>query len=72
MVGYDLNVLENTGKLIKGSSILENDILNIHRMVTKDTLDNPGDCGVYRNRYVIVANRLTGEILFRPSKNKDA
>jgi len=66
-----LNVLENIGKLIKGSSILDKDILNIHRLVTKDTLDNPGDCGVYRKRYVVVANRLTREVLFRPPKNED-
>ncbi len=66
-----LNILENIGKLIKGSSILEKDILNIHRMVTKGTLDNPDDCGVYRNRYVVVANRLTGEVFFRPPKNED-
>ncbi len=66
-----LNVLENIGKLMKGGSIVEKDILNIHRMVTKDTLDNPDDCGVYRRRYVVVANRLTGEVFFRPPKNKD-
>ncbi|MDI6736345.1 MAG: Fic family protein [bacterium] len=66
-----LNVLENIGKLIKGNSILEKDILNIHRMVTKDTLDGPDDCGVYRDRYVVVANRFTGEIFFRPPQNED-
>jgi len=66
-----LNVLENIGKLIKGNSIHEKDILDIHSMVTKDTLDNPGDCGVYRNRYVVVANRLTGEVFFKPPKNED-
>ena len=59
-----LNVLENIGKLIKGDSIHEKDILDIHRMVTEDTLDNPEDSGVYRNRYVVVANRLTGEVFF--------
>ncbi|MFQ5835979.1 MAG: Fic family protein [bacterium] len=66
-----LNVLENIEKLTKGSSILEQDILKIHRMVTKDTLDNPDDCGVYRTRYVVVANRFTGEVFFRPPKNED-
>lgn len=66
-----LNVLENIGKLTKENSILEQDILNTHRMITKDTLDNPDDCGVYRNRYVVVANRLTGEVFFRPPKNED-
>jgi len=66
-----LSVLENIGKLAKRESIFEKDILKIHRMVTKDTLDNPDDCGVYRNRYVIVGNRLTGEVFFRPPKNED-
>ena len=66
-----LNVLENIGNIIKGSSISGQDVLNIHRMVAKDTLDNPDDCGVYRNRYVVVANRLTGKVFFRPPKNED-
>lgn len=66
-----LSVLENIGKLAKRESIFEKDILKIHRMVTKNTLDNPDDCGVYRNRYVIVGNRLTGEVFFRPPKNED-
>ncbi|MBI4685112.1 MAG: Fic family protein [Nitrospirae bacterium] len=40
-------------------------------MVTRDTLENPSDCGVYRNRYVIVGNRLTEEVFFRPPSNED-
>jgi len=66
-----LNALENIGKLIKGNSIHEKDILDIHQRVTKDTLDSPDDCGVYRNRYVVVGNRFTGEVFFRPPKNED-
>jgi len=66
-----LNVLNNIDNLTKGNSICENDILNIHRLVTKDTLDNPDDCGAYRNRYVVVGNRFTGEVFFRPPQNKD-
>ena len=66
-----LNVLENIGNVIKGSSISGQDVLNVHRMVAKDTLDNPDDCGVYRNRYIVVANRLTGKVFFRPPKNED-
>lgn len=66
-----LNVLENMGKLMERSCIEEKDILNIHSMVTKDTLDNSDDCGVYRNRYVVVANRVTGEVFFRPPRNED-
>ena len=66
-----LNVLKNMEKLVKGSSLRSKDILRIYRMVTKNTLDNPDDCGVYRGRYVVVGNPLTGEIFFRPPKNKD-
>jgi Fic family protein len=66
-----LNVLENIEVLMKSSSLREQDILSIHRMVTEDTLDSPDDCGAYRNRYVVVANRLTGQVIFRPPKNED-
>lgn len=66
-----LNVLNNIDKFTKGNSICEKDILNIHRLVTKDTLDNPDDCGVYRNHYVVVGNRFTGKVFFRPPQNKD-
>ena len=64
-----LDVLKNIKNLIKDNFITEKDILNIHRMVTKNTLDNPTDSGFYRNRYVVVANRFTGEIFFRPPQN---
>jgi Fic family protein len=40
-------------------------------MVTKNTLDNPADSGVYRNRYVVVGNRFTGEIFFKPPPNQE-
>ncbi|MDO9575695.1 MAG: Fic family protein [bacterium] len=66
-----LGVLEKIGELVKEDSINEKDILNIHRILTKGTLDNPLDCGVYRNRYVVVANRLTGEVFFRPPQNEE-
>lgn len=65
-----LKVLQDMGKLTQKDSLLEEDILNIHRRLTQDTLDNPSDCGVYRKRYVVVANRFTGEVLFRPPKNE--
>ena len=66
-----LDVLKNIKNLIKDKFITEKDILNIHRMVTKNTLDNPEDCGVYRNRYVVVGNRFTGEVFFRPPQNQE-
>ncbi len=39
--------------------------------MTQETLENPSDCGIYRKRYVVVANRLTGEVFFRPPSNED-
>lgn len=66
-----LNVLEGLGKLTDGKQITEKNILNIHKMVTKDTLENSADCGIYRNRYVVVANRITREVIFRPPANED-
>ncbi len=66
-----LKVLQSIDNLTDGKKIIEKDILRIHKMVTKDTLEKPSDCGVYRNRYVIVGNRLTGEVIFRPPSNED-
>ncbi|MBI3377683.1 MAG: Fic family protein [Nitrospirae bacterium] len=66
-----LKVLQAIDKLTDGKKITEKDILKIHKMVTRDTLENPSDCGVYRSRYVIVGNRLTGEVFFRPPSNED-
>jgi Fic family protein len=66
-----LSVLENIDGLTDGKKITEKDILHIHKQLIQETLENPSDCGVYRNRYVVVANRLTGEIIFSPPKNED-
>ncbi len=65
-----LRVLEKIEKLTNGKTIQEKDIFNIHKMLTQDTLENSSDCGVYRDRYVIVGNRLTGEVFFRPPVNE--
>jgi len=64
-----LNVLENIDKLTDGKRITEKDILSIHKMLTQEAMENPSDCGAYRNRYVVVANRLTGDVFFRPPSN---
>ncbi len=66
-----LNVLEKLDELIKNNQIKISDILKIHKMVTKNTLENSDDCGKFRNRYVIVENRRTGEVIFYPPKNKE-
>lgn len=66
-----LNVLENIDKLSEDKKITEKSLLKIHKMLTEGTLEIPSDCGAYRRRYVVVANRLTGEVIFRPPKNKE-
>ncbi|MHB1346237.1 MAG: Fic family protein [Candidatus Humimicrobiaceae bacterium] len=66
-----LSVLENIGKLSGSNKIIENDILSIHCMITKETLENDSDCGRYRNRYVVIGNRFTQEIIFRPPENNE-
>jgi len=66
-----LSVLENIDKLTNGDNITEKILLDIHKMLTQGTLENPSDCGVYRNHYVVVANRLTGEVIFKPPLNKE-
>ncbi|HHT9109088.1 MAG TPA: Fic family protein [Candidatus Wunengus sp. YC64] len=66
-----LRVLENTDKLTDGKKITEKNILKVHKKLTQGTLDNPSDCGTYRNRYVVVVNRLTGEVVFKPPANED-
>lgn len=63
--------LENIDKLTDGKEITEKNILNMHRLLTQEPLERSSDCGAYRNRYVVVANRLTGEITFRPPKNEE-
>jgi Fic family protein len=66
-----LKVLESIDKLTDGKKITEKDVLKAHKMITRDTLEDPSACGVYRKRYVVVANRLTGEVIFRPPSNED-
>jgi len=66
-----LKVLEDIDKLTDGKEITEKSLLNIHKLVTQETLENPSNCGIYRKRYVVVANRLTGEVFFRPPSNED-
>lgn len=65
-----LKTLEQIDQLTDGQKISEKDLLKIHQMITKDTLENRNDCGAYRNRYVVVANRLSGEVTFRPPQNE--
>jgi len=61
-----LEALEGIPEYSKRSPFMSNDLLKIHRIVTKDTLENPKDEGAFRNRQVYVVNRATREIIFKP------
>ncbi|MCX5810220.1 MAG: Fic family protein [Proteobacteria bacterium] len=66
-----LKVLEDLPTLSEEGKITEKTMLTIHRLLTKDALENPDDSGVYRNRQVVIGNRITGVITFRPPDTKD-
>src|SRR3990167_5212603 len=66
-----LKVLEAIDKLTNDKKITEKCLLHIHKLLTQNTLENASDCGVYRTRYVVVGNSLTGEVIFRPPLNED-
>lgn len=66
-----LKVLEDLPELADHDKITEKVILTIHKLLTKDVLENPTDSGVYRNRQVVIGNRLTGVVTFRPPDTGD-
>ncbi|MEA1907423.1 MAG: Fic family protein [Euryarchaeota archaeon] len=61
-----LEALEKIPDFAKNSPFTADDFLEVHRVVTKDTLENPEDVGAFRDRQVFVGNRITGEIVFMP------
>jgi len=61
-----LEALEKIPKFAEKTPFTSKDLLKIHKIVTKETLENPGDEGVFRDRQVFVGNRLTGELIFMP------
>ncbi len=65
-----LKVLKDIDKLAK-KGIAEETILEIHRTLTDGVMENSLDSGAYRTRYVVVGNRITGEVYFRPPKNDE-
>ncbi len=66
-----LKVLENLSKLSKTGKISEDVILKIHGLLTKDVLDNSEESGAYRKRQVVIGNRITGQIVFRPPNARE-
>ena len=61
-----LNVLEHIEKYQENGRVKEEHILNLHKEITKETLENPDWEGKYRKIQVYVGNRITGEIIFIP------
>jgi len=66
-----LSVLERLDKFVKDGKFTADEILKIHKQLTRGTLDKQTDEGVFRNRYVVVGNKLTGEIDFQPPQNDE-
>jgi len=61
-----IEALERIPEFAGRSPFTKNDLLEVHRVVTKGTLENPKDEGVFRDRQVVVGNRLTGDVVFIP------
>jgi len=66
-----IEALDRIPEFSKKAPFKIQDLLNVHKIVTKETLDNSKDEGVFRNRQVVVGNRVTGEIVFRPPDTKN-
>jgi len=69
-----IRVLEKLDAFPQKGAITEMVIKKIQKMLTVNTLEDALDCGAYRSergKYVVVANRLTGEISSRPPANEE-
>ncbi|MEW5937050.1 MAG: Fic family protein [Candidatus Thermoplasmatota archaeon] len=66
-----LAVLEHLADFAEKGRISEGSIIELHKQITKEVLDNPKDSGTYRNRQVYVGDRFTGEIIFMPPKTEE-
>ena len=72
-----LEALENIHKFTEKDKICVKDLLNIHNVITKNTLQNISDSGRFRNRQVYVGRRIfdgTGfkeEVEYMPPKTEE-
>lgn len=69
-----IHVLEKLDELTNKGKFTEAVVKKVQKRLTVNTLADSQDCGAYRserNKYVVVANRLTGEISFRPPSNEE-
>lgn len=53
-----LSALENIPTLGEKGKLKVENLLNIHKIITKGTLEKEADCGVFRNRQVYVGRRV--------------
>jgi len=61
-----LEALEKIPEFAERKPFKLSDLLELHKLVTRDTLENPADEGSLRNQQVAVVNRATGQIIFMP------
>jgi len=61
-----LEALEKIPEFAERKPFKLSDLLELHKLVTKETLENPADEGSLRNQQVAVVNRATGQIIFMP------
>jgi len=61
-----IEALEGIPKLAEKKILTASDVLDVHRIVTKDTLERQEDEGSFRKRQVVVGNKITGEVVFTP------
>ncbi len=66
-----LEALERIPEFAQVKPLRSLTLLEIHKIVTRATLDNPEDVGVFRNRQVVIGNRITGRVTFRPPSFED-
>lgn len=65
-----LEALDNIPDFASHEPFTQDDLLKIHSIVTKNTLNSPADEGVLRNRQVRVVNGL-GETVFMPPETSE-
>jgi Fic family protein len=61
-----IEALEKMPEFAEKKPFASSDLLKIHGIVSRNTLENPADEGVFRNRQVVVGNRRTGRIVYTP------
>ncbi|MBN1871070.1 MAG: Fic family protein [Candidatus Omnitrophica bacterium] len=60
-----IEALEKIPTLVEKGKMKVTDLLNIHRVITKDVMQNTTDSGVFRNRQVFVGKRIFDGTTFK-------